>query len=95
MQNYNEDINELKKMDRWFTTAISVVVLILVIGLMCASCVDAVVRTAESDEQEARRRVFVEQSYQRPAAFRKASPTQEEMEHLHGMLRVMEVKNAK
>jgi hypothetical protein len=70
-------------------------VLILLIGLICISCVDAVVKTVENEEQEARRRVFVEQSYQRPAAFRKASPTQEEMEHLHGMLRVMEVKNAK
>ena len=89
MHEYSD--KELKKLDRWFSTAISIMVLILLIGLICISCVDAVVKTVENEEQEARKRVFVEQTYTKPAAFRKASPTQAEMEHLHGLLAVMEV----
>jgi len=60
-------------------------------GVVMHSCVDAIVQTAEMDEQEARKRIFVEQTYQRPAAFRKASPTSDQMDNYHGLLRVMEV----
>ena len=33
----------------------------------------------------------IEKTYRKPAAFRKASPTQAEMDHLHGLMQVMEV----
>lgn len=62
------------------------------IGLMMGSCVDGVVREAERQEEHEPPPVYVQQTYTRPAAYRLASPTMAEMEHLHGMLRVMEVR---
>ena len=81
---------ELIKEDK-VSMCISLIILVILIGLICHSCVEAIVETVENDEQEARRKIFVEQTYQRPAAYRQASPTQAEMDHLHHILLVMEV----
>ena len=64
--------------------------LMLLIAVVCHSCVEAVVKTVENEE-EFKRPVYVEQSYRQPAAFRKASPTMNEMDHLEALLTVQEV----
>lgn len=69
---------------------ISLVILVMLIGLITHSCVDAVVKEAENEEQY-KRPIYVEQTYKRPAAFRKAYPTMEEMEHVEALLTVQEV----
>lgn len=67
------------------------ITLVLTIGVICHSCVDAIVQTVETEEEQ---RIF-RADYSRPAAYRLASPTSDQMESLHGLMRVMEVKNAK
>lgn len=62
-------------------------VLVALIGFISTSCVDAIVRTVESEEEQ---RIY-KVDYARPAAYRKASPTPEQMEAYHGLLTVMEV----
>lgn len=77
------------------TSAIlSLLLLVGMIGLLCHACVDAVVKTAENEE-EYKRPIYVEQSYERPAAYRVATPTMRQMDHLHGLLSVMAVNDAK
>lgn len=85
-----EDNMELIKDDK-FTTIISLIILVILIGLICHSCVDAIVKTVETEEEQ---RIFRADT-ERPKAFRKASPTPEQMDKYHDLMRVMEVNNAK
>ena len=62
-------------------------VLVALIGFISTSCVDAIVRTVETQEEQ----LIFKVDYSRPAAYRMASPTPEQMEHYHGLLTVMEV----
>ena len=70
---------------------ISLIILIILIGYISHSCVDAIVKTVESEEEQ---RIFRADT-ERPKAFRKASPTPEQMDKYHDIMRVMEVNNAK
>lgn len=70
---------------------LSLVILVTLIGLICHSCVDAIVKTVETEEDQ---RIFRADT-ERPKAFRKASPTPEQMDKYHDIMRVMEVNNAK
>lgn len=70
---------------------LSLVILVTLIGLICHSCVDAIVKTVETEEEQ---RIFRADT-ERPKAFRKASPTPEQMDKYHDIMRVMEVNNAK
>lgn len=69
---------------------ISLVILVMLIGLITHSCVDAIVTDAENEEQY-KRPIYVEQTYKRPAAYRMASPTMRQMDHLDALLTVQEV----
>lgn len=62
--------------------------LVIVIGVICTSCVDAIVKTVETEEEQRIFRVDTD----RPKAFRMSSPTPEQMEAYHGLMRVMEVR---
>lgn len=62
------------------------------IGTTMHGCVEAVVMEAELREQYEPPPVYVQQTYQRPAAYRLQYPTADQMDHLDGMLRVMEVR---
>lgn len=70
---------------------LSLVILVILIGLICHSCVDTIVKTVETEEEQ---RIFRADT-ERPKAFRKASPTPEQMDKYHDLMRVMEVNNAK
>ena len=65
-------------------------VLVALIGFISTSCVDAIVKTVENEEEQ---RIY-KVEYALPAAYRKASPTPEQMEKYHDLMRIMEVKNA-
>jgi len=67
------------------------VIIVMLMGLLAHSCVDAIVRTVESEEEQ---RIY-KVDYDKPAAYRMSSPTPEQMDKYHDLLRVMEVKNAK
>lgn len=73
------------------STFASLAGILAIIWLMAASCVDGVVKQSELDEETAKRRTYVEQTYKNPAAYRLQSPTQAEMDHVHGLLAVQEV----
>lgn len=62
-------------------------VLVTLIGFISTSCVDAIVKTVENEEEQ---RIY-KVDYARPAAYRKASPTPDQMEKYHDLLTVMEV----
>lgn len=66
---------------------------ILLVWLLCQTCVDGIVKTVENDEEQQRK--WVAQGYKRPLAYRLQSPTEDQMDSLHGLMRVLEVKNAK
>lgn len=67
----------------------SVVTLAAVIWAMAASCVAGVVKTVEIEEEQVR--VWTA-TLSRPAAYRLASPTPEQMDHLHGIQKIQEVR---
>jgi hypothetical protein len=69
------------------TNIISVIILVLLVWLICWMFVDAIVRTVETEEEQ---RIYRADTV-RPKAFRMSSPTPEQMEHYHDLLRVMEV----
>ena len=77
--------------DSKINICISVVILIILIGLLCHSCVDAIVKTVETEEEQ---RIFRVEK-ETPKAYRMTSPTPEQMDKYHDLLTVMEVKNAK
>lgn len=70
---------------------LSLVILVTLIGLICHSCVDAIVKTVETEEEQ---RIFRVEK-ETPKAYRMTSPTPEQMDKYHDLLTVMEVKNAK
>ena len=78
------ELDQLDRLDRRFSLAISLVVLVLLIGLICISCVDAVVATAEIEDEKSK--TWLAETYQRPLAYRLASPTVEQMERTEALL---------
>lgn len=83
---WGHEMDEIR--DDKVNVTISIIILIILMGLICHSCVDAIVRTVETEEEQ---RIFRADT-ERPKAFRKASPTPEQMEHYHGLLQIMEVQ---
>lgn len=85
----------INKREECSDNLLSVIVLIIVIGMMVHSCVDGVVRTVELDEAKKKK---VEPAYtveySRPKAFRLSTPTQEQMDHLHDLLIIDQVRKA-
>ena len=73
------------------SVCISVATLVGIIWTMLIFFADAVVQTAENEEKYNKKTWTVEQTYSKPAAFRLASPTETQMDHLHDLLRVAEV----
>ncbi len=76
-----QDAKEMARFRRQLKTLLAVAVMIALVGIMMNSCVDATVRTAEIQEQ-----YYSPQPWQatlsRPAAYRMASPSFEEMDSL-------------
>ena len=89
MKAYRKQEEELESR---YAFLVSCIVLMALIGLIMHACVDAAVRTVENDEQEARKRIFASETYQRPAAYRLASPTYEQMEARHHVIKLQEVR---
>ena len=71
---------------RFIGGALSLVILMLIIAVSASSCTDAVIKTSEN--QEKFYGSTIEQSYSRPAAYRTASPTSEQMDALHALMQV-------
>ena len=88
---HHREIKECNRQSNAIATAFYLFCLISVIGMMCWSCVDGIVKTVENEEQESRRRIYASETYVRPAAWRLASPTSEQMDHLHHVRQVAEV----
>ena len=78
------------------SVCISLIILIILIGYISHSCVDAIVKTVESEDEQRifRAKTYVPDGAEAPKAFRMASPTPEQMEHYHDLMKIMEVKNA-
>jgi hypothetical protein len=72
------------------TLLLVAVLLVLLIGLVCLSCFEGMVKTSKASEEYSGTPVTA--TYDRPAAYRLNSPTPEQMEHYHDLLRVMEVR---
>lgn len=60
-----------------------------IIALLMTQCVDTVAAQKKKPDP-----VYTAHYYDRHMAFRKSTPTQEQMDHLHSLLTVMSVKNA-
>lgn len=84
--------SEVKELDSIYSVSVSIVVMVILIGVLMHSCVDAVVETTEQEEEISRRRTYATETYVKPAAYRLQSPTQEEMDHLHHILALQEVR---
>ena len=65
------------------------VMLVLLIGLVCWSCVDGLVKTAEIQERFYSQPVTA--TYDRPAAYRLQTPTADQMDHVEALLTVQQV----
>lgn len=76
-----------KNLGRFISTAVAVIVMIILIAIMAQSCTNAVVKTAELQEQYYSQPV----QYANPAGYRMATPTFEQMEHLHHIMTLQEV----
>lgn len=63
--------------------------IIFILTLFFFGFIEGVEKTAKQQEKETT--VYKAHYYQRPAAFRLASPTPEQMEHLHAMMQIQEV----
>ena len=72
------------------SAVLSLVVLVGLIGLVCYSCVDAVVTSAEIQERFYSAPVAA--TFERPSAFRLASPTPDQMDHLHHVQQIAQVR---
>lgn len=72
------------------TTIFSMILLIIMLAWIGRCTVDAVVRTAENQEQYYS--MPVSMTYSRPAAYRKASPTNDQMEAYHHLMQIQEVR---
>lgn len=86
-----EEIDDCKRQSNAIATAFYLLALIVTIGAMCWLFVDGIVKTVENEEQEARRRIYASDTYQRPAAYRLQSPTDDQMDHLHHIQQIAEV----
>lgn len=92
----SNELEALRKRDERLatimSTSLSILALIVLIWLICWMATDAVVKTVENEEQEARKRVYASETYRKPAAYRLHSPTQEEMDQVEHLLVVQGVK---
>lgn len=68
---------------------LAIVVLVLLIGLLCWSCVDGLVKTAEIQDKFYSKPVTA--TYDRPAAYRLQTPTADQMDHVDALLTVQQV----
>jgi hypothetical protein len=80
-------LDDLRKRDERLVNALavaaSVFALAVLIWLVCVMAVDAVVKTAEMEEEKAK--TWLAETYQRPLAYRLASPAAAEMDSLHAL----------
>lgn len=60
--------------------------LVIIIGVICTSCVDAIVKTVETEEDQ---RIY---RADHPKAYRMQSPTPEQMEAYHHLMQIQEVR---
>jgi len=79
---------EFEQLSDRTTNIIAVIMLVLLVWLACWFFVDAIVRTVETEEEQRIYRADTE----RPKAFRKASPTPEQMDAYHDLMRIQEVR---
>jgi hypothetical protein len=75
---------------RLMSTVVSVVALIGLAWLVCMMATDAVVKTAEIQVEHYGKPVAA--TYQRPAAYRLATPTWDEMTHLEHVRQIAQVR---
>lgn len=75
-----------------FAAFASVIGLAVLIWLLAVSCVDGVVKESERQEEHEPRPRWASETYHKPAAYRLQSPTQPEMDHLHHILALQEVR---
>jgi uncharacterized membrane protein len=69
-------------------TVAAIVLLIVVVMFGCHSCVEAIVKTVETEEEQ---RIFRPDT-ERPKAFRMSSPTPEQMDKYHELMVIQEVR---
>ena len=69
----------------------SLIALAIITTIIMRSCVDGVVKESERREEYEPRPRWASETYRKPAAYRLQSPTQSEMDHVHGLLAVQEV----
>ena len=69
-------------------TSVSLIALVVLIWLVVLMATDAMVKTVAIQEQYYGKPV----TYDRPAAFRLATPTPEQMDHLHHVQQIAQVR---
>jgi hypothetical protein len=96
-----QDLEDMRQRDEklinLMATSLTILALVLLIWTVCYVGIGAVVKTTENQEKYYGKPDMVPLApaaltYKKPAAYRLSSPTQAEMDHLHHMLQVMEVK---
>jgi len=88
------ELEEMRKRDDRFITlvssSLSVLALVVLVWLVCWAATDSVVKTAEIQQEFYSKPVTA--TYLKPAAFRLQSPTAEEMDHLHAVQQIAQVR---
>lgn len=89
-----QDLEDMRQRDEklinLMATSLTILALVLLIWTVCYVGIGAVVKTTENQEKYYGKPAVA--TFQKPAAYRLSSPTQAEMDHLHHILQVMEVK---
>ena len=75
---------------RLMSTSVAVVSLVVLVWLVFMMAADAVVKSAEIQEQFYGKPVAG--TYDRPAAYRLATPTADQMDHLHHVRQIAQVR---
>lgn len=88
---WNKDAANLDRSVNALSGFAAFAALVVLIGIMASSCVSGIVREVERQEEYEPRPRWASQTYSKPAAYRLSSPQQHEMDHLHGLMTVMEV----
>jgi hypothetical protein len=73
---------------KWLEAFAVIAALALVVGAMVTICVDAIVKTVETEEEQ---RIFRPDT-KRPKAYRMSSPTPEQMDKYHELMVIQEVR---
>ena len=89
---WNKDAVDLDKGVNTLSSFAAFAALVVLIWIMADSCVSGVVREVERQEEYEPRPVYASETYISPAAFRLAAPTPEQMDHLHHLQQVAEVR---